>query len=131
MEIHPPKPAVYLSRYSKSNNLNTELFNRGPVIVLKIDASGLDQDEIYPDDFLYDLVIEGELFETARSITTALKCPLSQAKIVLDQIETADTKSLPLVMQQFWRWYLKWPRGGEIAYTADIPPSMIIDVQPY
>lgn len=130
MDLHPPKPAVYLSRNRKSNNLHTELFTRGPVIVLKIDAMGLDRGEIYPDDFFYELVTEGQLFTTPNSIAKALDCPADHAKAILAQIETGDDQSLPLILKPFWRWYLKWKRGGEIAYTADIPPDLIRGIYP-
>jgi hypothetical protein len=126
MDTHPPKPAIYLARGIKSNNLNTELFKHGPIVVLKIDAQHLNVDEIYPDDAIYDLVTEGEIFNTARSIATALGCPLPHAHAILEQIENGDETTFPLILKPFWRWYLQWRRGGEIAYTADIPPALIV-----
>lgn len=131
MDIHPPKPAIYLARGAKSNNLNTELFNRGPVVVLKIDAARLDQQNMYPDDKIYDLVTEGEILDTPLSIVKALGCSLDQAKFILQEIEEGDDTSFPMILKPFWRWYLLWRRGGEIAYTADIPPSAIVGKKVY
>ena len=131
MEIHPPKPAIYLSRKPKSDNLHTELANRGKIVVLQINAIGLDPNEFYPDDLLYDLVAEGEILSSARNIAQALRCDAAKAMKIFNQIEQADAESLPIILKPFWKWYLQWKNGGEVAYTANIPPELIVNVRPF
>lgn len=129
MDIHPPKPAIYLARGRSSNNLHTSLFDGTPLVVLKIDATKLDPNEMWPDDAIYTAFANEEVFTTARQVAQAFGLDLPQAKELLERLENASEDELPLLLKPCWRWYLSWKRGGEVAYTADIPPSAIVGVR--
>lgn len=131
MDIHPPKDAIYLSRHHKTDNLHTGLFEDGPVVVLKIDTRVIDVNEVWPDDFIYFRWTNGELLEDEDAIAKALGITHQEASEVLENMMQATDHMMPLVFQPFWRWYLMWNHGGEIAYTTDIPPEAIIDITPY
>lgn len=130
MDLHPPKPSLYLSRKPRSDNLHTALFD-GLVVVLKIDTRHLDANEMWPDDMIYDLWADEEVLTTPASVAKALGITRQEASEVLETMAQTADAALPLVMKPFWRWYLMWRKGGEVAYTADIPPEAIIDVQPF
>ncbi len=129
MEIHPPKPAVYLARDRRSNNLHRDLFDGAPLVVLTIDTSSLDLQEMWPDDALYTAFGHEEVFTTARQVARAFDLSLPNAKDLLVRLEDARDDALPLLLKPCWSWYLSWRRGGEVAYTADIPASAIVKVQ--
>jgi hypothetical protein len=130
MDIHPNVPVVYLSRNTASNNLNSGLFEAGPVSVLKIDVSGLDQSSFYPDDAFFNAVSEGEFLTTESSIVKALGCDRPEAKAIMKRID-ASTDDMAEALKPFWRWYLHHPRGGEVSYTRNIPASAIVSVRPH
>jgi hypothetical protein len=109
MDMHPPKPAIYLSRARKSNNLHSDLFNE-PVIVLKIDTRFLDHNELWPDDFIYDLWANEDILTTPRDISRALGITPDEANALKVQLDHATDEQIPMLLKPFWRWYLVWRR---------------------
>lgn len=130
MDIHPPKPALYLSRKAVSDNLHSNLFSE-PVVILKIDTGLLDPNEFWPDDFIYDLWGDEEILTSPAVAARALGVDRTEAVELLGKMEEAPDTALPALMKPFWRWYLMWRNGGEVAYTADIPPSAIVGKKSY
>jgi hypothetical protein len=130
-DIHPPRPAVYLSRKPLSDNLHCSLFDGSPLVVLRIDASRLESSQMWPDDFVYGPVSEGDMLESTSAVARALGISRRQAREVFDRIEEASEEDMPEVLQPFWRWYLTLEEGGEVAYTADVPPGAILAAAPY
>ena len=134
MEVHPPKPAIYLARDPNSNNLHGDLFDGSPLVVFKIATAQLDPNEMWPDDAIYSAYAEEYVFHSGDVPQIARAFGLSnrvEAKEMLNRLNSATDDQLPLLMKPCWRWYLKWRQGGEVAYTADIPASAIADVRDY
>ncbi|MCE6958493.1 hypothetical protein LAZ40_05445 [Cereibacter sphaeroides] len=130
MDLSPPKPAIYLSRKPASDNLHAGLFTE-PVVVLRIDTSGLDPDEMWPDDFIYGLWAEGEILSSAAAVAKAAGVSRPEGERILEGLEATEDAMLPLALKPFWRWYLLHRKGGELAHTADIPPEAILGVRHY
>jgi hypothetical protein len=131
MDIHPPVPCIYLSRKPRSDNLNTNITNHGDLVVLKIDASKLNEINIWPDDFVYEMFSNEEILATAGSVAKALSISKPEAKAIFDQLQNAKDSDLPALLKPFWKWYLMLRKGGEIAYSANIPPAAILAVSDY
>ncbi len=126
MEIHPPKPAVYLSRSRDSDNLHTSLFDGGPVVIIAVDASRLDEAECWPDDAIYQAFAEERILTTPRQVSAAFGVGSREARSILARLENARDEELPALLKPCWRWYLESRDGGEVAYTADVPPDAIV-----
>lgn len=131
MDMHPPLPAIYLSRKEISDNLHTELFTRGELVVLKIDASRLEAEYTWPDDFIYDMFAQEEFLQTTAQVATAFGVDKPAAKQLLALLNDAPDELLPGFLKPCWPWYLASRNGGEIAYTADIGPDCIVEHRPY
>lgn len=125
MEVRPPRAAIYLSRKSLSDNLNTRLSQMEPLVVMQIDARKLDPSEVWPDDFLYDLFAEGDRLSNVHEVAQAFGLDKPAASALLKRLDRASSKDLPLLLQACWPWYLQLDQGGEVAYTADIPKALI------
>lgn len=130
-ETHPPKPAIYLSREQPSNNLHTRLFERGEVVVLQIDFTRLDPNELWPDDFIYKLFEEEEILQTPGQVAKAFGVTIREGEVLLENLNNAMPDELVLLLKPLWKWYLSIRSGGEVAYTADIPSSAILSVRNY
>jgi hypothetical protein len=131
MDVRPPRPAIYLSRKPTSDNLHANLYDGSPLVVLCVAMDALDDTEMWPDDFIYDRVADGDLLGTVGSVRKALGCDLETARGIHADIEAATDETLPEVLKPFWSWYLGHRQGGEVAYTADIPATAIVSVQDY
>lgn len=126
MDIHPPEPAIYLSRRAKSNNLHSDLFDGSKLVILKITTQHLDPTEAWPDDAIYSMFSDEYVFANASQVAAAFGIDRLQGKEMLSRLENASDADLPLMLKPVWNWYLKWRPGGEIAYTKDIPASAIV-----
>ena len=130
MDIHPPLPAIYLSRKPASDNLNSNMWTE-PAVVLKIDFAQLDTDQMWPDDFIYDAFANEEILTTPNSVMKALGVDKATAIDIFEQLTNASDEQLPELLKPFWFWYLTHRKGGEVAYTADIPPTAIVGQRPH
>ena len=141
MEYPLPKPCVFLSSQANSENLNTALFEEGEeeVVVLTIDAAGLDEDAFHCDDSLYSL-IDGEhleyvedaadLREAAEEFSEAYNLPKAAVRKAFKTLIYGEDDSLyQSVLRSFWREALEVDKV--VSYAGVIPPNLIMEVTPY
>jgi len=129
MDYYPPIPVIYMARGRNSNNLHASLFDDGPVIVVKIDRSLLDEDEFYPDDALGYAFAEGAALTTRAEIARAYGVPIKAAVAMMETLEAVTDEKLMQTLKPTWAWYLRSRMGGEISYSKDIPAKAIVDVK--
>jgi len=141
MEYPLPKPCVFLSSQMNSENLNTALFDEGEeeVVVLTIDAAGLDEEAFHCDDSLYSIV-DGEhlefvedasdLREAVAEFSEAYNLPKAAVrKAFKTLIEGEDDSLYQPVLRGFWREALEVDKV--VSYAAVISPERILAVTPY
>jgi hypothetical protein len=141
MEYPLPKPCIFLSSQQCSENLNTALFDQGEdeVVVLTIDATGLDEAEFHCDDSLY-AIVDGEhlefvedaadLREAVDEFSSAYGLPKAAVRKAFKKLLDEEDDSLyQPVLRGFWREALEVDKV--VAYAGSIPPECILDVTPY
>ena len=135
MDYAPAGPSVYLSAKLLSGNLNTALFDSGPVILLKIDTAALDPDLAYPDDLLMYMLDEEFLVEcegpedldreTIEEFADRFGMERDKAERILTAaLQAGDDAAYPAILKEMWPEYLK--TEGEIAYLGDVPATAIV-----
>lgn len=132
MEIRPQEPTVYLSRHDRSNNLNTRLFDEAPgnpLVILEVDSRFIKKDRIYPDDALFVLFGQEDIFEDADEVSEQLGVDIGRAAELLDHWEDQTNDKLAAEMKDLWPWYLS--EHGEISVAQDIPARAITAVRDY
>ena len=141
MEYPLPKPCVYLSSLQCSENLNSALFqhDEDEIVVLTIDAAGLNEEQFHCDDSLYSIV-DGEhleFVEDAADLRAAVD-EFSEAynlpkdavrKAFKTLIEGEDDSLYQSVLRGFWREALEIDKV--VAYAKTISPERILAVTPY
>ena len=128
-EVHPSRPRVYLSAHPEPDNLCAELFAAGDVVVLEVDATGMDPDLFYPDDFFLDKVAAGEMLEDVDDVMETLGLDESEARSLLDRLEHCEGSDFAEALKPFAAWHAR--EHGEVSYVGDVPPDAIVSVRPY
>ncbi len=141
MEYPLPKPCVFLSSLQCSENLNSALFEHGEdeVVVLTIDAAGLDEEQFHCDDSLYSIV-DGEhlefvedaadLREAVDEFSEAYNLPKADVRKAFKKLLNKEDDSLyQPVLRGFWREALEVDKV--VAYAGTISPERILAVTPY
>jgi hypothetical protein len=141
MEYPLPKPCIFLSSLPNSENLNSTLFDQGEdeVVVLTIDAAGLDEDAFHCDDSLYSIV-DGEhlefvedaadLREAVKEFSEAYNLPKAAVRKAFKTLIAGEDDSLyQTVLRGFWREALEVDKV--VSYAGVIPPDRIMEVTPY
>lgn len=130
MAIRPPCKCVYLSRHKNSNNLNSNLFESDPkLVVLEISTDDINLESIYPDDALFCGFGNEDVFEDADEIVEATGWSLEKSEAFLKELEKTPDIELANKMKFLWPWYLE--EHGEIAVAQDIPASSIVRIRNY
>lgn len=151
MDYMPPNPAVYLSKFEHSNNLNTRLFSEckddDSVIILKIDITKLDAQKMFPDDaFFYMLddlyccdADEMDSKEKKAFIDDNIDDFMSdfgfsdeiKARTLFKAFLNSDG-SMAAYSKIAKKMAVEYLIGqGEIAYLADISPTAILGYENY
>lgn len=141
MEYPLPKPCIFLSSLANSENLNSNLFDQGEdeVVVLTIDAAGLDEEQFHCDDSLYSIV-DGEhlefvedasdLREAVTDFSKAYNLPKAAVrKAFKTLIDEEDDSLYQPVLRGFWREALEVDKV--VSYAATISPERILAVTTY
>lgn len=126
MEMQPQEPVVYLSSNIRSNNLNSNLFNdeeNDPIVILEIDSSYLNPDFFYPDDCLFYMFAEEDVFTDSDEVKEVLGFPDEESQQLFEEMESATNHEIAKIMKPFWNWYLL--KEGEVSYSSIIPPEAI------
>lgn len=144
MAYTPPEKAVYLSTYTTSNNLHSNLFDGDDdqVIVLKIDIKDLDTKLFYPDDaFFYMLDAEYCADADDMDIDDINAFVLENYEDFMDDFGFTDVKKAKQILKSFLKSdgsaeeYANIAKDigveyligqGEIAYLGDVPSSAIV-----
>lgn len=141
MEYPLPKPCIFLSSLANSENLNSNLFDQGEdeVVVLTIDAAGLDEEQFHCDDSLYSIV-DGEhlefvedaadLREAVDEFSEAYGLPKQAVRKAFKSLIDGEEDSLyQSVLRGFWREALEIDKV--VSYADVISPERILAVTPY
>ena len=142
MEYALSEPCVYLSSRPESGNLNGNLFEedgeRYEVVVIEIDATGLDPDKFYPDDALYYVIDEDytEFWENEperphliADFSARFSMDEHKAERLLSSCYERGEEHYQHILKEMWKEYMA--AEGEVAYASDVPISAILSVRPY
>lgn len=142
MEYALSEPCIYLSSRPESGNLNGNLFEEGgeryEVVVIEIDATGLNPDKFYPDDALYYMIDEDymEFWENEAErphlisdFAEHFSMSEDKAERMLSSCYEHGEGHYQHILKEMWKEYIE--KEGEVAYAADVPPSAILAINPY
>lgn len=126
--IRPEEKTVYLSKKDTSDNLPITIFDK-ELVVFQIDSSYINENNIYPDDFIYDAFEREEIFVDHEELIYDYNFDEEDAEIFFYILDAINDENLPLFFKNMWALYLE--KEGEIAVAHNIPPEAIISVNNY
>jgi hypothetical protein len=130
MEIRPKENTTYFSMHSKSNNLNSNLFNdKDTIVVIAVDSNVFDINKIYPDDGFFAAYAQEEYLENETEFSQEFGISIEESTLFFSELSEKTNAEFAEFVKPLWPIYLS--KQGEISTTQNIPLSAIRRVESY